>query len=57
MHGFQFQTETIFAGGNKKDLYPRHDCLDKGLVDKIICPGSGSFDRIDGIRVDLFSGR
>jgi hypothetical protein len=29
-----FKSETVFAGGNKKDLYPRHGCLDKGLVDR-----------------------
>ena len=31
---YQFQSEIFFAGGNKKDLYPRHVCLDKGLVDR-----------------------
>ena len=31
----------VFAGGNKKDLYPRHGCLDKGLVDRISAPVPG----------------
>jgi len=29
----------------------------KVLLTGLICPGSGSFDRDDGIRVGLFSGR
>jgi len=40
-------TENI-AGGNKKDLYPRLECLDKGLADDSNRPRPGSFNRIDG---------
>jgi hypothetical protein len=28
----------FFAKGNKKDLYPRHGCLDKGLAGDSIVP-------------------
>jgi len=28
-------------GANKKDLYPRHGCLDKGLVGKVSAPVPG----------------
>jgi hypothetical protein len=45
-----------FAGGNKKDLYPRHIAWIKVLLADF-CPGPGSFDRIDGIRVGLVCGR
>jgi len=44
------------AGGNKKDLYPRHAAWIKVLLANV-CPGPGSFDRIDGIRVGRFSSR
>ena len=35
-------TMWVIAGGNKKDLYPRRGCLDKGLVDRNL-PRSRAF--------------
>jgi len=46
----------VVSRGNKKDLYPGSVAWIKVLLADF-CPGPGSFDRIDGIRVDLFSGR
>jgi len=45
------------AGDNKKDLYPRHGYLDKGLAYDVHRPRPGSIDRIDGLGVSHFSGR
>lgn len=46
----------VIAGDNKKDLYPRHSCLDKGLAYDVHRPLPGSLDRIDGLGVSHFSG-
>jgi hypothetical protein len=37
----QFPKVTVFAGANKKDPYPRHGYLDKGLVGRITVPVPG----------------
>ena len=34
-------TGTGFRRGKKKDLYPRHGCLGKGLVDRLSAPVPG----------------
>lgn len=45
------------AGGNKKDLYPRLVCLDKGLADDSNRPRPGSCDRLDGLGAGHVPGR
>lgn len=45
------------AGGNKKDLYPRLVCLDKGLADDSNRPRPGSYDRLDGLGAGHVPGR
>jgi hypothetical protein len=46
----------VIAGGNKKTFTPGINAWIKVLLAGV-CPGSGSCDRIDGIRVGLFCGR
>lgn len=38
----------------KKDLYPRHGCLDKGLADDVYCPHPGLFGSNGGLRASHY---